>query len=420
MLNQVKWNVKSMVRNKDYIIWILIFPLAYFTIFYFAFSGTTTAELAKFPPIEVGLVTDKEEDQAFKDILGDIDLIDLKATSPDQADLEDQLLDGEIQAVIYPAENENGGGQKNPFNRFSPPIPLNKKWDFLMASNNAYRATVVREVVQGVNSVSSVQESIQEGIMEGKLDWDKLPFIQEITQKPGRVQPEENHEMDFKPSSYNKLTVKADKPGISPLNGIFYASLAYIAFMPLNVGLMISRGLEANQTTLALRKLAGPKSKFSLFLASFLPFLFLQLLVTTFGYFYAKFLGAEYSSYQLNNLILLWLGASLAILFGSCIGVLTGKKPEVGSALCIALPLFFAFSSGMMSQPAAQILENVPVLAQIQATNPVRLMTQGLYVLAMEGPTSRYRSLVRHLVLQLVVALVLVMVLLRRKNYENI
>lgn len=387
MLRMMSYSVKSFLRSKDYIIWSIIFPLAYFTIFYFALGNLASKDSTRFPKIELGIVVQEEADQKVADVFESIDFVEVKKKDEDLTVLKGALREDEIKALVYPVEEKG-----------------TRKWDFLLGYSNPYPATVVREVVQQMNAIPALEEAISEGIRDGHLAMPDRSMAQGMKED----------------QAFQGVKVISQQKGVEAFYQYFFAALAYLSFFPIHVGLQVASQVEANQTPLALRRLAGPKSKWLLFLTDLVPLIVFQMIIITIAYYYSQFLGLDYGGHHIENLILLWLGTSAAILFGTVAGSLLGKNQKLSNALGISLPLFFGFLSGMMGEGIIPIVQKSPILSVIQSVNPIGIVSRGLYILKLEGPTDRYLATISRLSLVCLVLFIFTLVFVRRKKYENL
>lgn len=414
MLKLILDQLKITVRNRGFLIWGILFPFAYITIYYFALGNLVKDDFRDFRPVKVGLLVESQEDENLIDLLEEIDLIRLEVTTADPQVLEEKLKDESLEAMIYPYTEVAEKTESSAIDHLFGMDFSGRQWAFRLGYNNSYRASLLRGILQPVNSQSALKKSIYQGLSQGSLDAAKAPFTGLLSASSGKS------EQDFSLQPYDKLEIKAEHKGVSPFHQIFYAAIAYLAIMPFSAGLDASRQIEANQSGIAQRRLVSSQSKFTMLFADLVPLLVIQLFITTAAYVYTCRLGIEYPPFPLESLGLLWLGSILAILAGACLGVLTSHKPGLGQALAIGLPLFLGFTSGMMGLNESVLVKAIPVLGVLQKINPVHLIAKGFYVLQVDGPADRYLSILMRMSLLLGATIVLTLVLLRRNSYENL
>ena len=74
----------------------------------------------------------------------------------------------------------------------------------------------------------------------------------------------------------------------------------------------------------------------------------------------------------------------------------------------------------MMGEGIIPIVQKNPILSVIQSVNPIGIVSRGLYILKLEGPTDRYLATISRLSLVCLVLFLLTLVFVRRKKYENL
>ena len=96
------YQLKTGLRNKEFILWMIIYPIALGTFFKLAFGNIYDNDI-KFSAIKVAVVENAGEDQTVRSVLdglceGDDALLDVVYTDKDEA--RTMLKDDEIQGII--------------------------------------------------------------------------------------------------------------------------------------------------------------------------------------------------------------------------------------------------------------------------------------------------------------------------------
>lgn len=396
-----KYELKKYLGNRSNIIWNIIFPLAYFTFFYFALSNIASDDANVLPTLHVSIVEGEKGDQLvdFFDQLdsveGDYDeegVLTAKSDLPEEGFIlykrgeslevaKENLINNRLDAVIIPGEEV----------------------EFQTSLGVSMTPTIMKQVLQGFERVQKLTDSMEKGFREGNI-----PL----------VQLSEQEIEDLKASAFEGINTDGRKEGINMERLYFYASLAYLSFFPINSGLEAVSSTEANQSKQAMRKALSPISKRKRFFGAFLPPLLVHVLLIVLTYGYTQLLGVDYSGHHPEIILLIILGTCAALTTGTLIGSLFAGKEGLKMGVSIGLPLVFAMISGMMSvEMHNSIMQSMPWLHNY---NPLGRVSNGLYILTAEGASTRYFDQITGLIVYVVGALVLTLVFLRRDNYESL
>lgn len=437
MLKLISYEFKAFLREKNYIIWMLIFPLAYFTVFYFSIGRSIHTASFEIDPFSVGILTEETaqagaaagtkagsetaeagktaetaaganaaqagDDELLKSVLQDLDFIELKTESPSREDLEQDLREEKLAAYIY--KNDQG------------------LYQFMTAKNKVQISSSLQQVLEWVNQGILTGTSIREGFMEGHLQLSPelqaayREMLASSSREPGKEDMASLPSGTAEPVTFEGVQMESKGKGLTPDYITLFAALAYLAFYPIQAGLTCTDQVQANQSRIALRKATSPVSKRKLFFASLIPLVLFQSLVTLLAYAYSQALGIEFGDHG-GVILLILLGTLAAIFTGTLLGALFPKKPGLKMGLSIMLPLLFSMMSGMMSFTVSQAFrKSVPWLAD---HNPVSLITRGLYILYAQGWGPLFNQKIYSLLIYIAVTAALSFLLIRRDDYESL
>ena len=263
--------------------------------------------------------------------------------------------------------------------------------------------SILSQVLEGFEQYENAKESIQESIIKGEI----IPKIKSL-------QGEEGNEL----KDYKEIDTENRKKGVAPNHIFQFTTLAYLGFFPIATGIHAMKNHMADQSLIARRKDISPISKGKRFIYLILPLLIFHFILISVTYGYCLLLGSNYGPNHFSIITLLCFGSTAAIFTGTAIGSILKAKEGLKEALQIGLPLLFSFFSGLMSQQIHSIImEKAPFLHNY---NPLGMITNGLYILFMEGTTSRYFQQLLGLGIYIFICLLITGLQVRRTGYESI
>lgn len=389
------YELKANLRNKSVLIWNIIFPIAYLTIFFLAMTSLSDDKVkSQLDSLKI-IVEPGSQEELFLDFLEEIDGV------------EGKIKDGKIVAkkegdekpfLIYIKEKDEKK-IKEYLKEFlvSASVKPDEKTEMKTIYTRDLPPSIIREVLKGFDSYKSATKSIEEGYENGKIP---TPTGKEYVSK------------------YKEL--KESEQKAVGMNKIFmFSALAYIAFYPIHAGMDTVVKTAANQSLSSMRKNVSGRSKQKIFLSNVIPAFLFQSIFVVIVYGYSQILGVDYGGHHLSILVLLILTVFSAISTGSLIASAFPLPQGAMQAIGIAAPLAFAFISGMMSTDAHNaVMESVPWLHNY---NPLGRCSNGLYILFAEGPVTRYYHQLQGLFIYFVITMVLTcLFLFRRRKYESL
>lgn len=372
-------------------IWNIIFPIAYLTLFSLALSKVVTTSDVDLDTVRI-VMPSYEANEDFREFL---DGVDGQEISVDKlSETNDVFLEYVLVDSAEKAEELVSDKKVHAFVEFEPEL------QFTGTGEPSVYPSIVKQLLDSYKGMKKSEESIQNAVMDGTIS------------NPENLMALEK---GFDPP---KLDLSKRYESVSPDKIYFFVSFAYLAFFPLAAGAQVVENTEANQNVYTMRKRLGPASKLKVFFSSLVPLLVFQLLLISLIYVYSKFLGVDYGEHHLGNLSLGWLGTIASMFTGAALATYTPKNKNFRQALMIGVPLLIAFLGGMMVQNIYTMMqEKFPIINKI---SPIGMISDGLYILNAEGYSARFFQKLSALSIYLLIFVVLTLVGLRRKKYESI
>lgn len=367
--------IKYYLRSKEYLFWMLIFPILLSTLFNFAFANLLSGE--EMETIPVAIVADEKaeegiEMQVYRQIFAQ-EMFEASYINEEKAkeELEQEKIAGYISFT---------GGTH------------------LVVAGNGYAQTVLQEIMNYVNQQISAITRI---------------YLVNM----GEVSPEFEAAMQETKSYIRDLTVSHEEPNLIVV--YFYTVLAMTAFFASNGGVLEVMSVQANQSSVAMRVNLAPVGKMRIFLPSVLAAELLQIIVLIIVMLYIRFalgidFGSRYGLILLNTIV----GSLAGMGFGTMIGAIVKKNETFKTGVCIGFTMFCCFLSGMMgSDVKYMVKEAVPVVDRL---NPVNLITEGYYKLFYYDTLGSFWQNIGILTVMTVICFGVTIWVLRRQRYDSI
>lgn len=376
MLNCIKYEFISLLRNKVVVFWMLVFPVVLGTLFFVAF-GSLADDEKDYKQIPVAVIKTEEAKEGFDTFIdalskGDDSLLNIKTS--DQAEAKALMEKGELEGIIY-ADSE-----------ITLEVP--------------YGAGIKSGIVKSVLNSFKIRYDIISSIAE--KDPQKLPLLLE------NIFAEEG----FVKSSSNKANS-------DPYVQYFYNLLAMAGLMGSMMGMYCAINHQANLSTLGARIEVSPVSKIKDILSSLAATLILHNIFLNLGAVYLVYiLGIKFG-------VPFWVIALvnfLSSLIGDCMGCFVGSvstmKEGVKNGILSALSLGLCFLSGLMAGGMRLLIEEtVPFINRI---NPAAVIVDCFYSLCVYGSYEKLWSNVLVLVIWSILLLAGSFTATRKRKYKSL
>lgn len=363
-----KYKVKYLLRAKEEVFWVLLFPLILGTCFYAAFSNISeSTENFHTIPVAITFEESSENTEYVKAVFnamtvaeeGEEALLDITYT--DAREAEQLLKKNEITGIIH-------------FKDMLPTLTLLK--------NDIY-ASILKEVVDKYVRTTSMMESV---VME------EINEVDYITTKPLTDGNTDN------------------------VTDYFYSLIAMTCLFGSMLGVSGAKHIKANLSALGMRKELAPIHKLLTITSDFTAcYLFLILGDIVLIVYLELILKVNLG----GNFGLILLTACVGSLIGLSSGIFTGSIPKLSEnvkmAIITAGSLFSSFLSGLMiGNIKYQIEKFAPLVNRI---NPATVITDALYSLNIYDTYEKFTVCMMTLVAYSILLCTLSYIFTRRETY---
>ncbi|MBR1739270.1 MAG: ABC transporter permease [Ruminococcus sp.] len=414
-LHNLKYELKTSLRVKEVIFWLVIFPIAMGLFFKLAFDGIYE-KTTKFSPIPVAVVEGDNGDM-FRDIADGLQNSDgqplMKITYTDEDEAMKLLEEGKVDGIIYTG--------------------LSLK---LTVSSEGMSQTILKSFVD--------QYDLRVGLVMSTVASD--PALKEALEKQyasGELTLPEGTDMDALAEEYSGIGMDNDRidavmdalsADISsnvdvPLTEgntdnmiqYFYNLIAMVALFGSLTGLHVATDNQANLSAMGQRKGCSPTPKSLSLLASLIGSFVVQTICMVICVTFLRFvLGIDLGSGV--RLLLVYAAAIFGGILGVCAGFMVGSfgRMSLGAktGICTSVSMLCCFLSGLMVGNMKTVIEkNAPIVNRI---NPAAVVSDCFYCLNIY---SDYRRFTEKLITMAVISALFFVIgtlLTRRRKYASL
>ena len=375
-LHNFKYELKMVLRQREFIMWLMLFPIALGTLFKVAF-GSIYSNNDMFKSIPVAVVNAQEGtvlNEIFRS-LGEGEDAALAITYADEEWAKELLFDGKVSGIIV-VDNDVS----------------------LQVAGKGIKQSILEEIVSRCNMYQKV-------IGQAMITGDEAELRKVIAELGKEV----NACRDVSPA--------ADNPDVYVQ--YFYNLIAMVAICGSLTGLHVATSSQANQSELGARKNCSPTPKFKHLSAAMLGSCVAQGVSMVLCVTFLRFV------LQINfggNLFLLYAAAVLSGCLGVALGFFGGSigraKYEIKSAILLSCSMVLCFLSGLMVGNIKGFLaERMPWVNRI---NPVAIISDSFYCLNMYSDYRRFFTKVLGMVIYITAFIVFGVLFSRRKKYASL
>lgn len=373
-LHELKYAMKTMLKNKTTLIWTMLFPMILGTFMYMAFGSLWEAELFEAIPVAV---VKEQENTALELMLeqlsqqGENRLLEVHYLSEEEA--KNALEEEEVQGILYVEEEIR-----------------------LLIANNSYESTILKSILEEYKKQEKIWMDIMtsspeklEQIMESLIS-EQVFFVKKI------------------PSNGNQDV------SLTFFYAIFAMSCLFASF---GAGEKIGH-LQANVSALGMRRSVAPNSKSITIMVEFLSMLFCQFLVEVITLLYFIVLGIDFGNKYVPILGILLCGSCIGIAIGIIIGSCSKLSENTKSGICILISMVLSVLADLVANGIRDTIEHtIPILNRI---NPAALIVDSFYALNIYDTYDRYIKNMTILVGMTGILLLISFLVLRRKQYASV
>lgn len=370
-----KYSLKNAFRQKEFLFWILAFPIILGTFFYVAFNSMYEKE-SMFNKIPVAIV-ENTENTAFKEVIKEL-------SSGEDAMFDSKFTDS--QTALDMLKTNDISGIINVDSELS-----------LTVSNDGIKQTIIKSFLD--------QYQIRESII-----------METVNNNPQNVQSV----IDAMSQEINcNESLSLSNGNMDTYIQYFYNLIAMAAFFGSISGLYIAINNQGNLSAIAARKCISPTNKLTSITASLLASFVAQVICVSIGITYILFIlkvdmGDKIPMVYLSGAV----GSLTGVTMGFFIGSFGRLNQNVKMAISMSVTMLSCFLSGLMIGNMKSVIEMyVPIVNRI---NPAALISDLFYCLNIYNDYRRYTEKFVTLLILSVVFTIGGFLLTRRKKYASL
>lgn len=380
--------LKLRLRNKAFVFWCLVFPLALMTCFKIAFGNLTTNQ--DIDTKEVAVIYENESSMyanGFSDLInnltqedtnGDDALFHLNSYSTED-EVRDALINGDLDLAFKVYDD---------------------KVETLLPKAYTDTACAVGKAVANsyMNNYDMIATAFETNPMQAQA------LLNSIGEDLDFVNAKESDFVDESPNPYIWY---------------FYSSLVMGIFFNANNGTEIIADIKADSSTEGMRVSVSPKEKSKLIAASYSSCLLVAVVINIIQLLVMKYIFEVPMGGSILKLACFILATNIfAIAFGIVCACLFKGSKDTRANKTTSIIMASVFLSGEMIAQLPGILEtSVPLINDI---NPATVMNMALFRLAYStGDFDFYINMIK-IVVMAIICLVISVIILRREKYASV
>ena len=381
ILHNLKYNIKSLFRNKTLIFWTYMFPILLGIFFNMAFSNIEKDEMLGTINLCIVDNSNYKDREIYIDTLSSLTSGEDKLFNIEYKSLEDastSLEDGSIDGIISFKDNE-------------PVVTI---------KDNGTKETVISFVINEITTNIDIMNNIvDKSIKEGNYD-----IVNTIVDK---INSNKEYLNNISNSNLSYMQVE------------YYTLIAMACMYGGMIGLTAINNSLANMSNKGKRIAVSPNKKSTIVLTSALASYIVSLIGIFILILFLKFIiHADFG----NNLPLIILLSLVGDLAGISLGILISSMFKVSEntkiGITIAVSMFLSVLSGMIGVQLKYVIDkNIPFINMI---NPNNMITDGFYSLYYYDTLTRYTKDLISLIIFIIICLVISSIKLRGEKYDSI
>lgn len=379
----LKYRLRCILRQKQFIIWSIIFPIFLATIFKITIPEYNT--VVQFEKSKIGIIDNYEykSNTNFKEAINSV-----YKNTDDSKNIFDVTLYKNIQDADEALKSNQILGY---INMDSGPNVVIKTY--------GYAQTILQEFVNNYIQMSN-------------------QYSQIIAQDPTEIETLINSSNQNQNAEYIKQVSLGSSKPTSSLS-YFYALIALTCLYGSFLGAAEIINIQADQSPKGIRVNMAPTSKLKQFASSITAATLMQILVVIILIIYLRYVLNINFGDQIGYVLTVSLIGSLAgVSLGSLIASVVKGNENLKIGMCTGITLFLSFLSGLMWVNIKYIIsKNVPILSYI---NPASLIADSFYTLYYYDTYDKFFINLALLIVFSIICFCLTINVVRRKRYESI
>ncbi len=374
-LHNLKYAMKTMIKNKSAIMWTVLFPIALATFMYMSFGNLFEKE-SVFSSIPVAVVSEKTN-KGFEAVIeelsksGDDRLLDAVYMTDEEA--KKALNDENVTGIIYVGEDIR-----------------------LVVNESTYQNTVLKTVISQYKKSEKV--------------------ITEIAQKNPQAVAQAVEDMT---GGREYFTEKNTSNGNqNPYTNYFYAIFAMSCLFASFAATEKIARIQANESALGMRRSLSPNSKMSTIIAEFISMLVFQFIAEVITLIYLTVIGVDFGNKYPQILLILFFGSCMGIILGIIIGSISKLSEGSRSGICVIISMALSVMADLCAPGIKDSIEHTAPI--INRLNPAALIVDSFYALNIYDTYDRYIRNIATLGLMSAALLIISFLILRRNKYASL
>lgn len=381
------YELKRVVRQKEELFWVLLFPMILGTMFYVAFGNlNNTTENFHTIPVAV-CIEDEAAGKPFLEVMdalsedGDTPLVSV--TETDWEDAMKRLEEDEVRGIFQVGEE----------------VTLS----CAQAQNNNANATL------------SIEQSILEAVLR-EYKANMAAILEIMEKKPEKLT--EAVSLISSQASYGK-ELSLTPGNMDAIIQYYFNLIAMACLFTSFAGAFVAINNQANLSALGARKCVSPMGKFLSVTAQLLSCLLVQFISVAVNVLYLFYvIKVDFGTALPNLLFTSFIGCIMGVSFGFFIGCIGRLSENVKMGIMIASSMLCCFLSGLMIGNMRVVIEDFCPF--INDVNPAVLISDSFLTLNIYGFGERYGANLAFLLLFAVFFVTAGCLMIRRKNYASL
>jgi len=392
--HNLKYNLKTLFKNKALIFWTYAFPLIIGTFFYLAFHDIEKNETFKAIPIAVINNKEWQENDIWKNTI---------------ANLSDENEDGIFNTTYKTIEEAKNDLEEGKIKGY---LLLEGNSPKVIIKENGTSETILKNVIEEINSTTNI---IKEYI--------EIKIKNEINNKGYEEIANIDYEGIYK-EAIGSLDIHNNIKDITKSN-MSYTMIEYYTLIAMSalyggvLGMVSINKSLANMGSIGKRVSISPTKKRTVIISSALASYIAQVIGLTLLFLYTIFiLKVDYGTNLALIILLALIGSFTGLSLGIAVSSLLKGSENTKIGIILAITMTGCFLSGMMGITMKYIIDkNVSIVNMI---NPAARITDGFYALYHYDTLNRYWTNVMSLLIISGVLLLISIKALRRMKYDSI
>ncbi len=373
MLHLIKYCLLTILRQKYTVFWSMLFPILLGTLFYASFGSSDT----KIETIDVAVV-EKDNSEMSQNFISFLEMI------------EDD--DSELISIQKLSEEE-----------------ANKKLKGLEITGLFYACKEPELVVTSNNVSSSVLKSLLDTFTRQAQMYKDIAI-----EKPQKLQ----EAVQYAYLEFASETTLAGKK-VDGMVQYFYSLIGMACMFGSFIGYFVSVQLQANVSSVGLRRAVAATSKLKQFIAGTITSVFVHYISLAVLLLYLQYVLKIDLSGNIFKLIGICLtGGFIGVSIGMFTGTLSRMPEGFRIGILVASGLLSSFLSGLMVGGIKGLIEeNFPLLNRI---NPSSVITDAIYSITIYDDPGRYTLNIIILIIMSLITGAVTFIITRRDYYDSI